>query len=171
MHTPTLFTLIFTIFLSLFTTTYALPAISDTASVRTGVIVAAKTPATLGPPRSLLGRTYLRHNLALSNTLSRAVLPLDDEFSGRVDRFHARHRRRAALTRRSHAEEVDSSNHLLSNQTMVAPKLAAAPEDTHKSMQVQAPMDVATATAGSQPIGIKHYAPKKSTAAANKAYY
>ncbi|KAF5386984.1 hypothetical protein D9615_002049 [Tricholomella constricta] len=168
MITSTLFTLLAALIISFATFTSALPTIAGASA--NSVALKAPTPG----PRSLLGRSYLRHNLALANVLSRVILPTVDEFSGRADRFEVLQRRRAA--RRSiarglkvHAQDHgDAGNNLLSNHTIVASSVQhpVPPTEPRMSSQFQAPLAVTTPP-GPHPTRVgnmKHHAQKNVAA-------
>ncbi|KAG6817039.1 hypothetical protein H0H87_000451 [Tephrocybe sp. NHM501043] len=84
MHTTTLFAILASVFFTLLSCIAALPTAFE-----------MKAPS--AAPRSLLGRSYLRHPAVIRSKLhSRAIYPLHDGNLGRVDRFPAFLRKRTA---------------------------------------------------------------------------
>ncbi|KAG6897879.1 hypothetical protein C0992_009677 [Termitomyces sp. T32_za158] len=84
MHTTTLFTFLAALFLAFLSCASALPTTFERRD---------STPG----PRSLLGRTYLRHaTVNPPPALPRAITPTETAFVGRSERFQAIQRQRVA---------------------------------------------------------------------------
>ncbi|KAG5642810.1 hypothetical protein DXG03_002094 [Asterophora parasitica] len=162
--------LLVTIILSLIAVAGALPTAPRTPE--STLILALEAP-TLGP-RTLLGRAYLRQNLALLNILSKAIMPREDQFTGRSDRFEALQRRRVArrsargFTHTVHAQDLGDTtgNYFLSNHTIVAstvrfPAPPTQPQFTPSPVQPSLAVATPLAPHPTRVVGAKHHIQKK----------
>lgn len=96
MHTTTLFTFLAALFFAFLSCASALPTTFEHS---------VPTP----DPRSLLGRTYLRHAAVSSPpALPRAIIPTETTFVERAERFQAIQRRREHERREAAAPQLHS---------------------------------------------------------------
>ncbi|KAG5637915.1 hypothetical protein H0H81_002676 [Sphagnurus paluster] len=155
MITANLFTFLATLLFCCSSVAFALPTTHAESLV-------VKAP--VAGPRSLMGRAYLRHDVAIAKPPSRDIVYAEDEFVGRTDRFIAIQHRRAAAAQ---SQEARLTNNLVSNHTAAA----VTPESDAVSTSPQAPLAAAIAPTNpprpTRVIYMKHHRYQKLPAVNN----